>query len=72
MDKKKMKFRYNKLTVGFEPKNQKSSINRMFFPNGKKYQEDDDVMFSEFDPFGSYTGVCENEFDRPIQDADDL
>jgi len=29
-------------------------------------------MFSEYDPFGSYTGVSESEFDRPIQDADDL
>ncbi len=24
------------------------------------------------DPLGSYTGVPENEHDRPVQDADDL
>lgn len=27
---------------------------------------------SSFDPNGSYTGVPENENERPIQDADDL
>ncbi len=30
-------------------------------------------MQSEDDYFGSYTGVCQdNEFEKPIQDADDL
>lgn len=24
------------------------------------------------DPLGSYTGVAENRFERPVQDADDL
>lgn len=24
------------------------------------------------DPFGSYTGVCENIYEKPVQDADDL
>ena len=27
---------------------------------------------SRFDPNGSYTGVCENLSDEPVQDADDL
>ena len=27
---------------------------------------------SRFDPSGSYTGVCENLYDEPVQDADDL
>lgn len=27
---------------------------------------------SRFDPNGSYTGVCENPYDEPVQDADDL
>ena len=27
---------------------------------------------SRFDPNGSYTGVCENLYDEPVQDADDL
>lgn len=27
---------------------------------------------SKTDPQGSYTGTCENEFEKPIQDADDL
>ena len=25
-----------------------------------------------FDPFGSYTGVCKNKYEKPVQDADDL
>lgn len=29
-------------------------------------------MQSEQDPFGSYTGVPENEYDTPEQDVDDL
>ena len=24
------------------------------------------------DPFGSYTGVPDNKFEKPVQDADDL
>ena len=27
---------------------------------------------SDFDPDGSYTGVCDNIFEKPVQDADDL
>ena len=27
---------------------------------------------SRFDPNGRYTGVCENLYDEPVQDADDL
>ena len=27
---------------------------------------------SRFYPNGSYTGVCENAYDEPVQDADDL
>ena len=27
---------------------------------------------SRFDPNGSYTGVCENLYDEPVQEADDL
>ena len=27
---------------------------------------------SRFDPNGSYTGVCENLYDEPVQDSDDL
>lgn len=26
----------------------------------------------ETDPFGSYTGVCVDKWDTPVQDADDL
>ena len=27
---------------------------------------------SGFDPLGSYTGVCEDIYEKPVQDADDL
>lgn len=27
---------------------------------------------TETDPFGSYTGVPENRYEEPVQDADDL
>ena len=27
---------------------------------------------SDFDPVGSYTGVCDNIYEKPVQDADDL
>lgn len=27
---------------------------------------------SDFDPNGSYTGVCDNIYEKPVQDADDL
>ncbi|MBS6471636.1 MAG: hypothetical protein KH377_06555 [[Eubacterium] siraeum] len=27
---------------------------------------------SDFDPDGSYTGVCDNIYEKPVQDADDL
>lgn len=27
---------------------------------------------SGFDPDGSYTGVCDNIYEKPVQDADDL
>lgn len=37
----------------------------------KKPLEDGADMRSH-DPLGSYTGVPENESERPIQDADDL
>lgn len=30
-------------------------------------------MQSEEDVFGGYTGICtDNEYDKPVQDADDL
>lgn len=45
--------------------------NGIIFPTSKNYH-DEDVMFSEFDLQGSYTGVSENDLDKPIQDADDL
>lgn len=28
--------------------------------------------YDENDPLGSYTGVCENPYEEPQQDADDL
>ena len=28
--------------------------------------------YKKNDPLGSYTGVCEDKYDAPIQDADDL
>ena len=28
--------------------------------------------FDKNDPLGSYTGVCENKYEEPVQDADDL
>lgn len=28
--------------------------------------------YKENDPLGSYTGVCEDKYEVPIQDADDL
>lgn len=27
---------------------------------------------SDFDPDGSYTGVCDNIYEKPVQDADDF
>ena len=39
---------------------------------GKKLKKGSN-MRSEDDFFGSYTGVCaENEYERPVQDVDDL
>lgn len=39
----------------------------------KKIAPKNDIMKSSFDPNGCYTGVvCDDEYDRPIQDADDL
>jgi len=29
-------------------------------------------FFSLDDPNGSYTGVCKEKYERPVQDADDL
>ena len=29
-------------------------------------------MHSDEDTLGSYTGVCNDEYEKPIQDADDL
>ena len=31
-----------------------------------------DLMFSDTDPNGMYTGVTEDDYDRPVQDVDDL
>ena len=31
-----------------------------------------DILLSDTDPYGSYTGVPENPDERPVQDADDL
>lgn len=28
--------------------------------------------YKKNDPLGSYTGVCEDKYDDPVQDADDL
>lgn len=28
--------------------------------------------YKKNDPLGSYTGVCENKYEEPVQDADDL
>lgn len=38
----------------------------------KKIKKVKNLFYSDTDPNGSYTGVCENEYDTPIQDADDL
>ena len=39
----------------------------------KKPLEGGAKMRSEEDALGSYTGVCsENQYERPVQDADDL
>ena len=39
----------------------------------KKSLERGSKMRSEEDALGSYTGVCsENEYEKPVQDADDL
>ncbi len=39
----------------------------------KKTLKEGAKMRSEEDWLGSYTGVCsENEYERPVQDADDL
>ena len=29
-------------------------------------------FYSSDDPFGSYTGICADKRERPVQDADDL
>lgn len=31
-----------------------------------------DILLSDTDPDGSYTGIARDEKDKPIQDADDL
>lgn len=71
MDKKK---RYSRKMNHFTNDKQINYYrgNDRLFPTSINYRDNDEYMFSEYDPFGSYTGVSENEFDRPIQDADDL
>ena len=36
----------------------------------KKYENCTDEILT--DPFGSYTGITEDPFELPVQDADDL
>ena len=36
-----------------------------------EFPPEDDMMFSEFDPFGSYTGVSMDD-ELPEQDVDDM
>ena len=70
MDKKKIK-----ITNDYELKLSNCKANRkntLHFPSSKMHYDNEEFMFSEFDPFGSYTGISENYFDKPIQDADDL
>lgn len=31
-----------------------------------------DETTNKIDPFGSYTGKCEDPYEQPVQDADDL
>lgn len=38
----------------------------------KKSMEVVSMMSSDTDPNGSYTGVAENPYDKPVQDVDDL
>lgn len=38
----------------------------------KKSFVKDKSLKSNFDYFGSYTGVSVDKFDKPVQDADDL
>ena len=38
------------------------------------YTKESTSVMADFktDPFGSYTGVCKDKYEIPVQDADDL
>ena len=67
MDKKDKKRFYDIYNRNYDRKGK-----GVIFPSPMNYNIDEEIMFSEFDPLGSYTGISENEFSIPIQDADDL
>ena len=71
-DKKKRKNRYNSVDNGFPPKNLRRGRNGIMFPSSSNYHNHEEPMYSDYDPNGSYTGICSHEFEEPIQDADDL
>ena len=72
IDKKRKKNKINNSVNNYHQMNYKYGRNGIIFPGSRDYQDNDEIMFSEFDPFGSYTGISENDLDKPIQDADDL
>lgn len=41
-------------------------------PNADRVKHIISMKSAETDPNGSYTGVPENPFEKPVQDADDL
>ena len=51
-------------------KNQKNYEKPAYYPE-KNWPISSFFPF-DVDPFGSYTGVPEEELDQPVQDADDL
>ena len=44
----------------------------LFKKKGNIYKKDKAKFISSYDPNGSYTGNSLEEYEKPIQDADDL
>lgn len=63
-----------------------NGVNRFYYPyrftppemNGSRYMDisseipGKDILYSDTDPSGSYTGVPRDDNEVPVQDADDL
>lgn len=62
-----LKFDHNTVMKIYENKKNKIKRKPLQHPSPSVPKE-----YSAFDPFGSYTGVCKDKFEVPVQDAGDL